>query len=347
VSTSDRIDQICQQKLDARALRVAVLDELRSAVPFDFYAWLLTDPETCVGSAPLAETPSLADLPSLIRLKYITATNRWTTLESNVPMTLVVATDGDRSTSQMWNELLVGYGIDDVASMVFRDQYGCWGFLDLWRTDGVFVSDECALLSRLAAVVSQSLRRSLATTFVAHASAPDQDSGPAVLLLSDGLEMLTQTPQTDAYLRALLPTDTGRSPVPAAAYNVAAQLLAREQGVDAHPPVARVHLRDGVWVTLRAARIEQTTAPDAAAIAVSIELTPPVERSALYARVVGLSERETELLHHLVRGSDTRELAQRLFMSEHTVQDHLKSIFAKTGVNTRRMLIARATGLAG
>ena len=47
----------------------------------------------------------------------------------------------------MWGELLAGYGVDDVASTVFRDQYGCWGFLDLWRIDGTFSVDECALLA--------------------------------------------------------------------------------------------------------------------------------------------------------------------------------------------------------
>ena len=86
-------------------------------------------------------------------------------------------------------------------------------------------------------------------------------------------------------------------------------------------------------------------AADAASIAVSIEPTPPTERAALYARVAGLSERESELLTLLVAGADTRELARRLFVSEHTVQDHLKSVFAKTGVNNRRVLVARATGL--
>ena len=328
-------------------MRVSLLEELRFAVPFDAYAWLLTDPETCVGSAPLAETPSIADLPALIRLKYLTITNRWTSLASNKAATLSASTQGDRSKSRMWRELLVGYGIDDVASIVFRDQYGCWGFLDVWRNDGIFSIEECAVLQSFAKFVTPALRHSLTSTFAHPSSTLDQDSGPAVLLLSDDLSLLTQTPQTDAFLRALLPTDAGRSPVPAAAYNVAGQLLAREHGVDQHPPWARVHLSDGVWVTLRAARIDKTSALDLASIAVSIELTRPNERAALYARVAGFTERESELLHQLVGGSDTRALADRLFMSEHTVQDHLKSMFAKTGVNARRMLIARATGLAG
>lgn len=324
---------------------MAVLSEIRAAVPFDGYAWLLTDPETCVGSAPLAEGPSLADLPVLIRLKYLTATNRWTSLESDASATLVSATGGDPSKSQFWEGLLERYSIDDVASVVFRDQHGCWGFLDLWRRGGGFSTEECTLLNDLAPIVTRALRQSLVSTFGNDVSHRDLHGGPVVLLVSNDLQLLTQTPQTDAYLRALLPTDADRAPVPAGAYNVAAQLLAQENGVDAHPPWARVHLREGLWVTLRAARMEGS-APGRASIAVSIEATRPAERTALYARVVGLTEREAELLHHLVGGSDTRELAQHLFVSQYTVQDHLKSIFAKTGANSRRVLIARATGAA-
>jgi DNA-binding CsgD family transcriptional regulator len=64
----------------------------------------------------------------------------------------------------------------------------------------------------------------------------------------------------------------------------------------------------------------------------------------LYARSHGLSARESELLDLLVEGADTRSLADALFISEHTVQDHLKSIFAKTGTNNRRTLLTRVTG---
>jgi DNA-binding CsgD family transcriptional regulator len=343
VSKRDRIAKICGQGLDGRTLRIELLNEIRSEVTLDAYVWVLTDPETCVGSAPLADAPSLDDIPTLIRLKYLTVVNRWTTLPTNTATSLLEATAREPSTSLVWRELLQGYGVSDVLSIVFRDQYGCWGFLDVWRRDGSFVEAERDVLTDLADSATAALRLSSMPSFAHSSSTIDRHSGPAVLLLSDDLALVSQTPQTDAYLRALLPTDAERAPIPAGAYNVAAQLLAQEAGIDAHPPSARVHLRDGLWVTLRAARIDKRSS-DAASIAVSIEPTPPTERAALYARVAGLSERESELLALLVAGFDTRELAKRLFVSQHTVQDHLKSVFAKTGANNRRVLVARATG---
>ena len=106
----------------------------------------------------------------------------------------------------------------------------------------------------------------------------------------------------------------------------------------------QVHLSDGLWVTVRAARIGHATSSGARDIAVTIEETSPIERVALFARAFGLSERESELLRHLATGTDTRELARRMFLSEHTVQDHLKSIFAKTSAHNRRTVLARALG---
>ena len=63
VSTLDRLERICGQDLSERALRAALLAVIRKRVPCDAYVWVLTDPETCVGAAPLAETPSLATCP--------------------------------------------------------------------------------------------------------------------------------------------------------------------------------------------------------------------------------------------------------------------------------------------
>ena len=97
-------------------------------------------------------------------------------------------------------------------------------------------------------------------------------------------------------------------------------------------------------MTLRAARIADATSSGARDIAVTLEETSPIERVALFARAFGLSERESELLRHLATGTDTRELARRMFLSEHTVQDHLKSIFAKASAHNRRSVLSQALG---
>ncbi len=321
-----------------------MLEEIRGAVGFDAHAWLLTDPETEVGGAPLADVPCLAELPRLISLKYLTSVNRWTRLD--VPVALLRDGTGEqRERSLMWRELLDTYNVNDVASLVFRDRFGCWGFLDLWRSHSGarFTAKESEFLTGIAEPVTEALRRCQARTFDLATTAPKR-TGPVVLVLSPELKVRAQTPEAEEYLRVLVPPEADRRPIPAAAYNVAAQLLAVESGVDDHPPYARVHLTGGVWLTLRAARIGDATPTDEQDIAVTIESASPAERMALFVRACGLSPREAALVTHLVTGADTRTVAQRMFLSEHTVQDHLKSIFAKTGARNRRTLLARAIG---
>jgi DNA-binding CsgD family transcriptional regulator len=326
-------------------LRLAVLDEIRSVVAFDAYAWLLTDPETEVGCAPLADVPCLPELPRLIRLKYLTPINRWTQLD--VPVALLgAATEGRLERSLVWRELLAQYGVTDVASVVFRCRYGCWGFLDLWRSaaGSTFNAAEAEFLTAITKPVTEALRRCQANTFSIAAPAPER-AGPVVLVLSPALDVRAQTPETNEYLRLLLPPEADRQPIPAGAYNVGAQLLSVEAGIDDHPPSARVHLAAGVWLTLRAARMGTGAPSDEQDIAVTIEATAPAERLALFGRACALSARELELVGHLSIGSDTRRIAQRMFLSENTVQDHLKSIFVKTGTSNRRTLLARAVGV--
>jgi DNA-binding CsgD family transcriptional regulator len=341
----DRVLRICDSAADSRTIRLQVLDAIRDAVGFDAYAWLLTDPETAVGTAPLADVPCLPELPRLIRLKYLTGINRWTNLAGAPVALLIQATGGDRSQSRLWRELLVDHGVTDVASVVFEDRFGCWAFLDLWRTGSArpFSGAEAAFLADLAPPVTMALRRAQASTFVAGATRDSNRLGPVVLLLSKDLEVLAQTPETQEYLRVLVPPAEGRSPIPANAYNVAAQLLAGEAGISPNPPSARVHLSGGRWVTLRAGRIGTPYRQDQD-IAVTIEATSPADRVTLFARAFGLSPRESELLRYAASGNDTRELAGRMFVSEHTVQDHLKSIFAKTSAHNRPTLLSRALG---
>ena len=335
--TSDR------EGRDDRSLRTALLDEIRRVVPFDAHAWLLTDPESEVGCSPLAEVPWIAELPRQIRLKYLTEVNRWTHIQSVA--LLSAATDGELERSLVWRELLNDHGVTDAASLVFRDRFGCWAFLELWRIgEGFFADAEATFLGTLAPHVTLALRKANASTFRAGSSSSPPVTGPVVLMLSPELEVRGQTGDTEKYLRLLIPTEVGSAPVPAAAFNVGAQLIALEGGVDDHPAMSRVHMANGVWLTLRAARISSGRGPSESDIAVTIERTSLGERLTVFALASGLTPRECELLRLLATGVNTRGVAQRMFVSENTVQDHLKSIFDKTATRSRNTLLARATG---
>jgi DNA-binding NarL/FixJ family response regulator len=54
-----------------------------------------------------------------------------------------------------------------------------------------------------------------------------------------------------------------------------------------------------------------------------------------------LTARESEVAVFLVQGFSNQEIADALWISEHTVKSHLKSIFQKIGVTSRAQAIAR------
>ena len=278
-----RVERVCEQETDARRLRERIVDVLRQTLRVDAYAFVMTDPGSEVGVDPLAEVPCLPELPTLIRLKYLTGVNRWTSLTRAAG--LRAATRDQPAASLLWRDLLRRYDIGDVASAVFRDRFGCWGFLDVWRA-GVgarFEDAELGLLTRIAEPVATALRRAQARTLLV-SSTQRSKPGPVVLLLSPGLEVQGQTPQTPEYLCTLLPPAPHTPPVPAVAYNVAAQLLAVEAGIDAHMPIGRIHLAEGRWLTVRADRLDAVESGEQRPIAVSIEAATPIERSDLFAR---------------------------------------------------------------
>lgn len=65
-------------------------------------------------------------------------------------------------------------------------------------------------------------------------------------------------------------------------------------------------------------------------------------RSAPPVQDYGLSEREHEVLDLMVRGLVKKEIADRLNLSYHTVDNHLRSIYTKLQVHTRGGAVAKA-----
>jgi DNA-binding CsgD family transcriptional regulator len=75
-----------------------------------------------------------------------------------------------------------------------------------------------------------------------------------------------------------------------------------------------------------------------------LEPTGKSDIAELRLSAYGLSAREIEVCEQVLAGRSTAEIAAALFISANTVQDHLKSIFDKTGIRSRRALVAQLGG---
>jgi DNA-binding CsgD family transcriptional regulator len=97
---------------------------------------------------------------------------------------------------------------------------------------------------------------------------------------------------------------------------------------------------DGCWLMIQAGPLEGDAAET---VAVTVRRALPSETFELLCRAYALTRREREVVAAVMAGFDTRAISERLFISRHTVQDHLKSVFEKTGVHSRRELLATFT----
>src|SRR5581483_1974315 len=126
-------------------------------------------------------------------------------------------------------------------------------------------------------------------------------------------------------------------------FNVASRVLARDTGVTTAiapdtqlPARARVRAATGIWA------IVEADALDPLDRTVAVTIRPAAAADILDLRLLAhdLTTRERELVTLLLSGSDTRTVSEQLYLSPHTIQDHLKSIFEKTGARTRKELVA-------
>ncbi|MFI6287812.1 LuxR C-terminal-related transcriptional regulator [Streptomyces sp. NPDC051018] len=69
---------------------------------------------------------------------------------------------------------------------------------------------------------------------------------------------------------------------------------------------------------------------------VSLAPSTPRELTAIVLDAYGLTPREREVAQHVLLGRSTAEVSAALHIAEYTVQDHLRKVFDKAGVRSRR-----------
>ncbi len=68
--------------------------------------------------------------------------------------------------------------------------------------------------------------------------------------------------------------------------------------------------------------------------------TESIDAVGILKKKLGLSTREIEVINYVLKGCNNREIALKLFISEHTVKNHITRILQKLGVSDRSQAIA-------
>jgi DNA-binding CsgD family transcriptional regulator len=208
------------------------------------------------------------------------------------------------------------------------------------RSSPSFSAEEADFLGRVAPLMAAGVRTSL---LLGRASEPALPDGPGVLMLAEDLTLIGSTPAAERWLAEIVGTSRpGLREIPVAIYELAARLqqIDRCEKPAAHMlPRVRIRARSGHWLSLHASRLSGQAGP--ASLAIIIEKAQPVEIAPLIVQAYDLSARERAVTQLVLQGLATNEITATLHVSANTVQDHLKAIFEKVGVRSRRELIAQ------
>jgi DNA-binding CsgD family transcriptional regulator len=335
---TEAIAELCRAGLQPAALRERVLPRLRGAVPFDAAFWTTVDPVTLLFTGPHQDEIPPDTVPYFVQNEFIEDdVNKFTALARDPAgvRTLARATAGDMDTSARHRDIFRPLGLGDELRAVLRVGGACWGCLCLHRAAGAAFSDEeVAYVRRIAPNLAEGIRAGL---LAASVEACDPADAPGLLVLARDGSLLSTTAAGRQWLDALGHPDPERFGVPAEIRALAAHLERPAEGGGGALPRLRMQTRAGRWAVLHASHLP---AGDADAIAVIIDEPSASELAPVLMMAYGLTSREQTVTGLVCRGLSTREIGERLHISANTVQDHLKSIFDKTGVRSRRELVA-------
>jgi len=105
----------------------------------------------------------------------------------------------------------------------------------------------------------------------------------------------------------------------------------------------------GIWLGLKLTKTKETVVVKEVEVLVPVQVSPsePFTVNAARMRQLGITPRELEILAQIAAGLSTREIAEKLFVSENTVKTHSSRLFDKLNAKrrTQAVQIAKDAGL--
>ncbi|GAA1030699.1 MULTISPECIES: helix-turn-helix transcriptional regulator [Amycolatopsis] len=243
-----------------------------------------------------------------------------------------------RATRRMFGS----YGVGCELRVVLRTARGMWGTIALLRAEHTqpFTEHDTASVAMLTTALVGVLRRHV----VIEPLTPAQPARPAgVLILGADDRIRAATPDGRDWRDQLHQRDAG----PDWALDAGLSILAKEARARGDNPRTAAPLfvgpaaSYGHWVAAQAQALDGDSTGDVAVVfqqATGDLLLP------YFGDWHGLTARERQVVSQLCQGTAAKQIARHLTVSVHTVNEHLKSVYRKTGAEGRDHLVAALNG---
>ncbi|QFZ20973.1 helix-turn-helix transcriptional regulator [Saccharothrix syringae] len=254
-----------------------------------------------------------------------------------IPVQVVDAHD------RLAHKVLLDNGYAGELRLLLRAAHGTWGTLVLLREQGAapFGQGDVDRVARLAQPLV-AVSRSYVRATPLHS--PDGDLPPGVIVVGADHAVRGITPEGHAWLRAIrLPGALTEPEWAAVALSSEVALAGRRFVRDPTTPRPVTCLPSayaGRWVGVQGQPLDADGTGDVAVVirAAGAELLPAL--SAWY----DVTGRERAVIDELREGIPAKQIARRLALSVHTVNDYLKAIYRKTGIAGRDEITAVLSG---
>ena len=360
----ERIQGSCREAASGQELFERLSVDLHELVPHDGAVWFGVDPSTLLVTSPArVEAHEESSCDTFWHHEFNVAdTAQFVDLaRSPEPAaSLHLSLDGDLVRSARYRGLLRPQGYEDELRAALRAGANTWGIVGLMRDRGrdAFGADDVTLMNKASPIIASALRNHV------RAQAPwlGVARAPGLIVFDDRSKVISANEDALHWLRQLL----GREPDPVIAdvtppaagvdellespeldrqitpiWALLARARAVAEGMDSR--AARLRLRDqrGRWLVLHASALTSNRGASPDSVAVVIEPAKSSEIAPIIIEAYSLTPRERDVVGAVASGDTTSEIAARLFLSQHTVRDHIKTVFEKVGVSSRAELVAK------
>jgi len=335
------LERLATAGLDVASFQSQALRRLRSLMTVDAAFFATVYPETLLFTSARSEEPLVEAASLFIDNEYGRHdVNKFTSLAAAADpvSSLDLATRGDRADSTRFRDVMAPLGLGDELRVALRSGGRFWGVLCLHRAAAAagFDSDEIALVRRIAPFLADGIRRAIAVG-AAHRDELMSPDGAGVIVLGPDLSVVSINAPAERWLDDIAGEWPSHFDVPVPVIAAAARVIAPDLDGPVESAVARLPTKRGGWISVQASRLRGR---DHEQVVVLLQAATPHEVSSMVLAAHGLTPAQHRVAVLVLQGRSTAEIVRALQISTNTLQEHLRAVFDRFGVGSRRELVA-------